>query len=935
MNCTKSTSGGDVPAVDLDNSAATNATEAGHPAADSPPFGDSAAMSFAEKEAALVRWLSFLLDPSPTTVTELRILGADKTEHGVSAAWIDADPNHRKRMAKMAISESKRATVGAFIIPNPIDPKLLERAPNVLKSPPTKAEKAKGKPALNLTQDADILSRRLVILDLDPMRPTNTMATDAEKAAAWAVVDRVRAFLEAGRDWDSQGRVWPAPGVTDSGNGYHVFYRIDTSILPVGDAYNAATDPLHELLTLLAAEFDTPAAKVDVRVGNPGRIIKAPYSDVRKGKATSERPYRMASVVVWPPDDFETNVITAEQFEAVRAELKRRHPDVKPKVAKAGAGQPTAAKTKVPRISAAKIEERAIKYLAVAGPAIGGQGKGEGEDKTFEVARTIVYGFDLGVERGLALLMQYYSPRCVPPWDEAGMRHKCEEADEKPFNKPRRYMLMSEYDDATMRVGGQPVPSAPPVDPAFAAPTEFAEKDTDPHRLARNFFERIRLSPVRYWREDWFQWHKEKLIYGKIAAKELESLTMSATRDLLVADAALNASEDKVPIITSINSSIIMNTMLAMRSFPGVTIPGDVDPPAYCSGLPMASDRIFVAANGLLDLETGDLLPRNDSAFILGGSGAEFRPMVDPPVRWLAFLSEIFDGDSERIGRLQEWFGYCLTPDTSMQKMLFLLGPPGSGKGTILRVLIELIGLTNTVTFELAGLAERFALSSFVGKMIAVCGDARIDRTVSELGVLSKLLGIVGEDLMNVDRKMRDILTIKLFARFILASNELPRIPDAAAALTRRVMSVTMPKSFTHKRDRHLDRKLIAELSGILSWAIIGWQRIRDQEAFTVIGEDEDTAQEITSLSSPITQFVREEMTWEDDASVDIISVFERYQEWAKKAGMFGMNRITFTRNLLSSNEKLKERVKRQRMKGIDNNDERALMLHGVRLKLV
>jgi len=32
---------------------------------------------------------------------------------------------------------------------------------------------------------------------------------------------------------------------------------------------------------------------------------------------------------------------------------------------------------------------------------------------------------------------------------------------------------------------------------------------------------------------------------------------------------------------------------------------------------------------------------------------------------------------------LQDWFGYTLSPDTSQQKMLMIVGPTRSGKGTI------------------------------------------------------------------------------------------------------------------------------------------------------------------------------------------------------------------------------------------------------------
>jgi hypothetical protein len=86
-------------------------------------------------------------------------------------------------------------------------------------------------------------------------------------------------------------------------------------------------------------------------------------------------------------------------------------------------------------------EARAVAYLAQCPPAISGQG---GHDQTFEVARAIVYGFDLGPEVGYRILAEHYNPRCVPAWSEGELRHKCAEADSKPFDKPRGYLLHSQ-----------------------------------------------------------------------------------------------------------------------------------------------------------------------------------------------------------------------------------------------------------------------------------------------------------------------------------------------------------------------------------------------------------------------------------------------------------------------------------------------------------
>src|SRR5262249_11903434 len=86
----------------------------------------------------------------------------------------------------------------------------------------------------------------------------------------------------------------------------------------------------------------------------------------------------------------------------------------------------------------ADVTTRAIAYLQHCPAAVSGQG---GHVQTFEVARAIVYGFDLGADAGYDLLAGHYNPRCSPPWTEAELRHKCADADTKPFDKPRGYLL--------------------------------------------------------------------------------------------------------------------------------------------------------------------------------------------------------------------------------------------------------------------------------------------------------------------------------------------------------------------------------------------------------------------------------------------------------------------------------------------------------------
>lgn len=106
-------------------------------------------------------------------------------------------------------------------------------------------------------KDKDIVIRRWMLIDLDPVRPTNTAATDAQLATALTTGEEIRTYLAA------EG--WADPVVAESGNGVHLFYRID---LPADDG---SRDLIKNVLCILGDKFDTPEVTVDQTVFNAAR----------------------------------------------------------------------------------------------------------------------------------------------------------------------------------------------------------------------------------------------------------------------------------------------------------------------------------------------------------------------------------------------------------------------------------------------------------------------------------------------------------------------------------------------------------------------------------------------------------------------------------------------------------------------------------------
>ncbi|MGE3109028.1 MAG: hypothetical protein AB7N65_15670 [Vicinamibacterales bacterium] len=105
------------------------------------------------------------------------------------------------------LDEQERAT-GIYITINPVTPALVARADHRVTTD-----------AKQTTSDADVVCRRWLPIDIDPVRPAGISSSKDEHDLA---EQRARGVVAHLRDLG-----WPEPIVADSGNGFHVLYPID------------------------------------------------------------------------------------------------------------------------------------------------------------------------------------------------------------------------------------------------------------------------------------------------------------------------------------------------------------------------------------------------------------------------------------------------------------------------------------------------------------------------------------------------------------------------------------------------------------------------------------------------------------------------------------------------------------------------------------
>lgn len=142
------------------------------------------------------------------------------------------------------------------------------------------------------TSDNDIAGYQWILIDADPVRPSGISASDAEKESARRVAGvTMKKLMSMG---------FKEPIVADSGNGYHLLFRIHAAL--------EDKQTIADFLSVLDMWFSTAEVKIDTAVFNPARITKLYGTIAGKGTSTPERPHRRSRIIRHPKVIDETSM---------------------------------------------------------------------------------------------------------------------------------------------------------------------------------------------------------------------------------------------------------------------------------------------------------------------------------------------------------------------------------------------------------------------------------------------------------------------------------------------------------------------------------------------------------------------------------------------------------------------------------------------------
>ncbi len=295
------------------------------------------------------------------------------------------------------------------------------------------------------------------------------------------------------------------------------------------------------------------------------------------------------------------------------------------------------------------------------------------------------------------------------------------------------------------------------------------------------------------------------------------------------------------------------------------------------------------------------------SDYLTALAGCDYDPAADAPV-WRAHL-EMCVPDAEKRDYFQRFCGYCLTGLISETMFLILQGGGSDGKSTTINALLRMMG-----EYAMSVDIKSFIQNDFRGGADASPDIARLAGPVRMVGLSepkrgSKLDDAAIKTMTGGDRIVARHLRQGIFEfipvyKMMLPCNPLPIITSSDHGIWRRVKLM----EWTHRiedaeKDREIDRKLKAEASGILNWAIEGLADYLHE----YLAEPDCIRQAVKMYraeSDPITMWVDERCDLGRGYRERLADLYKDYSDWSEDNNLNAIPNRAFGANLTAQNYK-------------------------------
>lgn len=327
-------------------------------------------------------------------------------------------------------------------------------------------------------------------------------------------------------------------------------------------------------------------------------------------------------------------------------------------------------------------------------------------------------------------------------------------------------------------------------------------------------------------------------------------------------------------------------------------------PSIMCKAADFDRDPLLLNCdNGVLNLKTGELVPHDSKQRFMKCTRAAYDGKTHGTL-WADTMQQIVP-DKETRDYVQRMAGYCLYGGIREQKLFFLFGKGGTGKGTFIETLGRALGdYCTSIPVEIL-LSNRSGRdgnnatpekAKLKGVRLALTSESGIDNYFDD-GTL-KLL--TGSDVITARPLHSNPISFSPTHKLVGSSNYMPSIKDVTdEGIKRRLVIIPFHASF--KRDNTLRPRLATpeNLADCLLWAYEGYGKWQE------LGLDDTYSQEIAAAND--TYYIENDFIGEFlDGSCDVGpeykedtgKLYSAYKDFANDTGAILLSRSGFTREL-------------------------------------
>jgi len=299
--------------------------------------------------------------------------------------------------------------------------------------------------------------------------------------------------------------------------------------------------------------------------------------------------------------------------------------------------------------------------------------------------------------------------------------------------------------------------------------------------------------------------------------------------------------------------------------------------------------------NGVYDIATDTLEPHDPDVIFITQLPVKYNPDAKCPTIE-KFMVDVMQ--PEDIEPMYEFIGYCMIPDTRLQRSVMLVGHGANGKSVLLGMIGQFMGSDNVSGESLHQLEnDPYSIAELYGKLVNIFPDLA-EQNIYKNEAFKMLTGNE-ENGMRARRIYGQPFKFKNTARLIFSANKPPSVTtDDNYAYFRRWMIFEFLNKFAgDDADKNLIYKLTTEeeMSGLFNLVIGKLKHLLTKEDYSYSRENVETERLYRIKSDPISVFSTECVVFsEDDCRKHVM--YEAYVKWCENNSIKPKTENVFSR---------------------------------------